>query len=829
MKMCVTFAADAASNIAGCNRLQTSMNNKLRKGIERGQCSFYRNVRVRENVVMDISEFVTQIRCGKWKNETERYKQLRREGRKEEAARVKANLPAILVAGRCEGGHTKANFLSFSGFLMVDVDHYEGDLRVLLHKLEQQPWTLAGWVSVSGEGLKVVVKVMAETQTEYELGAYPAVAARVGELLGVDVDMQCKDLTRMCYASWDADAFLKEDCEVFPWERNAETPLSPVAESIQVGEVQAEGMVGHFFRRFCERHSFVAGKRHQFLLDLGRSARRNGMNLKELSLLTELAESNLTEPGYENGEITRNILDSYRLTENRPGSFSDDFRFRAQNVPSTPPGGTHSAAVSEQNEITEEELEEEERKERNRKLRYDAPYLPDWIFDCLPKMLTDGLQVAKNKRQRDMLLLSMLVNLSACMPNVKLRYDDEEIYPHLFLTVVASSASGKGIMAQAAKLARLIQSELEEENVRRMKEYANELLAWNRKHEQAVKGKSQEEVEAQPEPPLRETLIVPADVSRSQLIRLMAGSPNGVLLNTSELDTLKAAVNAEYGRFDDLMRSCFHHEMFGSDFKSDKRAYIVYVPKMAFCGSGTPNQFYRLCPSIENGAYSRYLIYLAEQDVDFLSMAPRGDSADKNKLFKKLSEETLRMYRYLKAYPTDITLTSEQWDFHRSFYQGLLQSVKMEEVDGPLSVIFRYGMITARIAMIFTALRKYEAEWSFRDISCSDDDFMLAMSIMEVLVSHSLLFATSLKKVKASPARMRQYFKVRKALEKLGTEFTYSELIAALNSMGCSEATAKRYRTRLMELNIIEKQGDKYCFASREWRRKLDKTPLGKV
>ena len=61
---------------------------------------------------MDISEFVTQIRCGKWKNETERYKQLRREGRKEEAARVKANLPAILVAGRCEGGHTKANFRS---------------------------------------------------------------------------------------------------------------------------------------------------------------------------------------------------------------------------------------------------------------------------------------------------------------------------------------------------------------------------------------------------------------------------------------------------------------------------------------------------------------------------------------------------------------------------------------------------------------------------------------------------------------------------------------------------------------------------------------------
>lgn len=52
------------------------MANNQNLGIERGQCSFYRNVRVKENVLMHISEFVNLIRNGKWKNEVSSYRQL---------------------------------------------------------------------------------------------------------------------------------------------------------------------------------------------------------------------------------------------------------------------------------------------------------------------------------------------------------------------------------------------------------------------------------------------------------------------------------------------------------------------------------------------------------------------------------------------------------------------------------------------------------------------------------------------------------------------------------------------------------------------------------
>ena len=94
---------------------------------------------------------------------------------------------------------------------------------------------------------------------------------------------------------------------------------------------------------------------------------------------------------------------------------------------------------------------------------------------------------------------------------------------------------------------------------------------------------------------------------------------------------------------------------------------------------------------------------------------------------------------------------------------------------------------------------------------------------MEVLLMHSLMFSTTLHKVKGSPNTMRKYFKVRNALEKLKSEFSYTELIEALMSEGMPESTARRYRKRLMSMQIIVQQGDKYTFSTRKWRAKLEK------
>lgn len=786
-----------------------------------GKCSYYATKNAMQNQVISIAQFINAIRSDRWREKVEDYRRLLARGDKKGAQFIKDKMPCLIVAGVCEGGHSKANFRSFSGYLMIDIDHFKGDIRQLLGLLKMQSWAYAGWVTISGEGLKLVVRVDATTREEYEEQAYPLVAAHIRQLIHFPVDMQCGDLTRTCYASHDADAFCKEEgCEVYPWREEMLTRGIPVVEKKKKtidpeGTVHttAQGMVSHFLDAFIEAHPYVPNHRHTFHLALGREARRFGMNADELNHLIDLAVSRLSMPDCDGPEIRYNILDAYafgerkQLGEGRQQGFKGHWGHRVPKM-----------AFDEDYPEDEPDVEE-----TNRELRLSAPCLPDWIFDRLPDMLRRGLEVAKDPRQRDMLFLSMLANYSACMPGVRMVYDDTDVFPHFFLNVIGSAAVGKGIMACAARLPRGIQKLLDEENEQRQSDYEKAGILWEQERQRANKEHREPDMKLRPEPVVRKTLVVTADVSRTRLIQLMSGSPDGVVLNVSEMDTLRAAINAEYGRFDDLMRACFHHEMFGSDFKQDKRQYMVYCPKMAFCASGTPNQFYRLCPSPENGSYSRFLIYLAEQDADFRHMAPGGERKNKERMFNELGERTLAMYRFLKAHPTEVKFTADQWNYHRAYFQDMLQGVVMEETDAPVSVIFRHGLNAARLAMVLTALRKYEEQWSFHDMQCSEEDFRIVMAVIEVLLRHSLMLFTSLRKEQGPPSAMHRYFGVRRALERLNPEFRYNELMDALVSEGMSLASAKRARVRLLKMQIIVQEGNKYRFVHRKWRGVFDK------
>ena len=799
--------------------------NTEKLSIKRAHCSYYENVKSKQNRVITLAQFVTAIRSGRWKKAVEDYRRLKAEGKLKEAESIKGGLPGIVSAGVCEGGHSKQNVVSFSQFLMLDIDDYEGDIHELIHKLYEIPWVQAAWISVSGTGAKAEVAVEVDSVEEYEKQAYPIVSQYFSRLLDTPMDMHCRDLSRICYASYDPDAFYKEtECLPFPWreeweksqsetvglkiegkneEKKAEIPES----SMKSDKNASSGLVKKFLDDFIEQRPYVRNHRHDFQLALGREACRAGMSESDFDELVKQAVSRLSMPDCEGPEIKRNLTDAYRFAELNPLNPL----LRLGSMGSKGPRAPFAR---------EEDMEDwqEETSARNREMRLASPCLPDWIFESLPTLLADGVKVAKDKRQRDMLFLSMLTNLSGCMPKVKMVYDDTDIYPNLFLAVIASSASGKGVMAHAARLAYPIQKLLDEENALKQHQYEENQILWEQERQRALKEKRKPDMKLRPEPVRKKTLIVPADVSRTQLIQRMSCSPDGIILNVSEMDTLRTAMGAEYGRFDDLMRACFHHEMFGSDFKGDKQQYMVYCPKLAFCASGTPSQFYKLCPSAENGAYSRYLIYMAEQETEFRLMSPSGSRRTRNEVFLDLSGKVLEMYRFLKESPTEVKLTADQWDWHLSHYQGVLQNVQLEESEGPVSVVLRHGLNTARLAMIFTALRKFDERWAFHEMTCSEEDFRRAMAVIEVLLHHSLTLSTTLRKEVGSPIEMRHYFRVLEALEALPAKFRYTDLMDALRSSGISISTAKRIRFRLLDMQIIEQEDETYRFKNRKWR-----------
>lgn len=66
------------------------------------------------------------------------------------------------------------------------------------------------------------------------------------------------------------------------------------------------------------------------------------------------------------------------------------------------------------------------------------------------------------------------------------------------------------------------------------------------------------------------------------------------------------------------------------------------------------------------------------------------------------------MYFFFQQSPTEVTLSDRQWEEHTAYFDCLLNEVASEQADAPGSIVLRGALMVARIASIFTALRKYE-------------------------------------------------------------------------------------------------------------------------
>ena len=122
---------------------------------------------------------------------------------------AKKELPVVLFSGkfdyRADEGLSEHN-----GLIILDFDDVAVDL--LKPQIAQDKYTYACWISPSGNGLKVLVKIK---DPEHHRDHYRAVLAHFEREYGVDVDSTSINESRACYESWDEDLVYNENAEVF--------------------------------------------------------------------------------------------------------------------------------------------------------------------------------------------------------------------------------------------------------------------------------------------------------------------------------------------------------------------------------------------------------------------------------------------------------------------------------------------------------------------------------------------------------------------------------------------------------------------------------------
>ncbi len=141
-----------------------------------------------------------------------------------EAAKIlKRNLPAAIFGGTFSA-RSKAGLLIRSGVLVIDLDDLSDPVATRA-ALTNDPHVCASFISPSGTGLKVLVAV----PTDIEHGrCFKAAEARFLTVHSLTADPSGKDVSRLCYVSHDADAYLADPATVQILPVPDPAPTTPV-------------------------------------------------------------------------------------------------------------------------------------------------------------------------------------------------------------------------------------------------------------------------------------------------------------------------------------------------------------------------------------------------------------------------------------------------------------------------------------------------------------------------------------------------------------------------------------------------------------------------
>ncbi len=198
--------------------------------------SMYGNAFSKEPQDVALGKILVAIRNGRW---AKRIGELRVLLARDRAAydREKRALPAFAMSGTAE---TRKGQQSHTGLIQVDMDHLGGDLATVRELVKADPHIAFGYVSPSGEGLKLGLRIDPDRHEE----SFAAAEVYFRECYGRDIDKKVKDRLRLCFVSHDPDLWVREDAIPLPIpEPKPEAPprtSPPVAKAAATPTAEGE-------------------------------------------------------------------------------------------------------------------------------------------------------------------------------------------------------------------------------------------------------------------------------------------------------------------------------------------------------------------------------------------------------------------------------------------------------------------------------------------------------------------------------------------------------------------------------------------------------------
>jgi hypothetical protein len=254
--------------------------------------------------------------------------------------------------------------------------------------------------------------------------------------------------------------------------------------------------------------------------------------------------------------------------------------------------------------------------------------------------------------------------------------------------------------------------------------------------------------------------FLPANTSSAFLInQIKANEEHGNLIFDSEADTLGNVMGQDWAKgVSEVLRKSFHHEWTGvGRVSNDSKIINIENPKLSLLLTGTPGQLGGIIKSVEDGLFSRCILYTFEGSADWKDVSPAKASENINKHYDELGVEVLKMYKYFLKNKYQYRLTAKQWEKFNTSFKWLLKISIQDYGEAVQAIVIRAGVIAFRFSMIFSILEHFESKNESLTIECNDKYLTLSLNLVRHLLIHILEAFNKVNQNKTDNSKIDQF------------------------------------------------------------------------
>jgi hypothetical protein len=216
-------------------------------------------------------EFIfDRIKTGKSKEIVD---EIRSKPDRDERNKIKVHLPAICFSGTFPY-RDDSSIIEHSGYICLDFDKYENEdiLNEDILKLKSDKYTFALFISPSGDGLKLIVKIPKDKENHKKY-----FGALEKYYNNSHFDTTSKNISRICFESYDPNIYINQYSELWS-DKIEDQQYSYINQAPTVKLENESEIIKRLYKWFEKSYSMNEGQRNNNLFVLATSFSDFGIN-----------------------------------------------------------------------------------------------------------------------------------------------------------------------------------------------------------------------------------------------------------------------------------------------------------------------------------------------------------------------------------------------------------------------------------------------------------------------------------------------------------------------------------------------------------------------